>query len=358
MALVGATADDVREIMVEGESGILAVSPDKFRPRWEPSNGKLTWPNGAIARCYTAEEPKRLRGPQHDRAWCDELAAWKYPRDTWDMLLFGLRLGTDPRVVVTTTPKPISLLREMAKDPSIVTTGGSTYENLDNLAGPFKRRVLSRYEGTTLGRQELHAELFDEMPGALWLRSNIDKHRVRVAPQLARLAVAIDPAVTSGPDSAETGIVWGGLGADGHIYICGDESMRDSPDQWARRAVSLYEEVKADRIVYETNQGGDLIPALMATISSDLPIEGVNASRGKHTRAEPVAALYEQGKVHHVRIFPELEDQLCNWVPGVGDSPDRLDALVWLVTYLTPGGQGRLLSPSKGTRRNRSPMAV
>lgn len=337
MALVGATAADVRDTMVEGESGVLAVSSPSFMPIYEPSKRRITWPNGAMAVCFTADEPNRLRGPQHDRAWCDELAAWRYPDDAWNMLMFGLRIGRDPRVVVTTTPRPISLLREMVKDPTVRVTTGSTYENTDNLAPAFKRRILSKYEGTTIGRQELYAELFSEAPGALWRRADmLDAHRVKEAPEFRRIAVAVDPSVTSTKNSDEAGIVWGGLGVDGHAYVCGDLSLRASPDTWVRKAVNCYNMHEANELVYESNQGGDLVKSLMRTVDKTVAIRGVHASRGKYLRAEPVSALYEQGLVHHVGMFPSLEDEMCNWLPGSPESPNRLDACVYLVTALAP----------------------
>lgn len=338
MAVVGATVNDTRTIMVEGESGILACSPHWFYPHHEPSRRRLTWPNGAIATCYSADKFERLRGPQHDRAWCDELAAWQYPRQAWNMLMLGLRVGSDPRVVITTTPKPISLLREIRDAKTTACLSGSTYENLPNLADNFRRHILAQYEGTTLGQQELHAILLDEAPGALWKRQkDIERHRVDKAPHLVKVAIAIDVATTSNEQSDETGIVWGGLGEDGHGYVCGDITMKDSPDTWARAAIACYKEHRADHIVYEANQGGDLIRTVLQTVDPNVPLRAVWASRGKRTRAEPVAALAEQGRIHHVGILPELEDELCNWVPGVSkESPNRLDAMVWLMDYLAP----------------------
>lgn len=357
MALVGATASDVRDTMVEGESGILAISPPGFRPRYEPSKRRLVWPNGAMATCFSADQPERLRGPQHDRAWCDELAAWRRVREAYDMLLFGLRLGKDPRVVITTTPKPIAILREMRNDPTVVIKTGSTHENLHNLAPAFRQRILSKYEGTTIGQQELYALLLDEMPGALWKRvKDIESNRVQQAPHLAKCAIALDIATTSNEDSDETGMVWGGLGEDGHGYVCGDLTMKDTPDAWARVAIACYHENKADAIVYEANQGGDLIRSVLQTVDPNVPLVPVWASRGKRTRAEPIAALAEQGRIHHVGIHAQLEDELCNWVPGVGDSPNRLDAMVWLMTYLAPqSGLVGVLDFKDGARKVERP---
>ncbi|PZN08384.1 MAG: ATP-binding protein [Bacillota bacterium] len=336
IAIVGRTAADVRDVMVEGESGILSISPPWFRPVYEPSKRRLTWPNGAIATLYSADEPDLLRGPQHDAAWADELAAWRRP-EAWDNLMFGLRLGPDPRVVVTTTPRPVKIIRDLLQDPTCVVTRGSTYENAANLAPAFLEQIISRYEGTRLGRQELYGEVLDDVPGALWQRKRIDELRVREAPELVRVVVAIDPAVTSEEGSDETGIVVAGRGVDGHAYVLADRSCRMSPDGWARRAVKAYYDFDGDRIVGEVNNGGDLVETVIRTVDPKVPYKAVRASRGKAVRAEPVAALYEQGKVHHVGTFEHLEDQLCQITPdgyqGAG-SPDRADALVWALTEL------------------------
>jgi phage terminase large subunit-like protein len=335
LALVAPTAADARDVMVEGESGILAIAPPWNRPRYEPSKRRLTWPNGAIATLYSADEPERLRGPQHDGAWCDELGSWRYA-EAWDMLMFGLRLGTDPRCVVTTTPKPKKLLLDLLKAESTETTRGSTYENRANLAQAFLEQIVAKYEGSRLGRQELHAEVLEDVEGALWQRQQLDDLRVATAPELVRVVVAVDPAVTSGEDSDETGIVVAGLGVDGHGYVLRDRSGRFSPDAWMRRAVATFHEAQADRLVAETNNGGDLVETVLRTVDRSIPFTKVHASRNKQTRAEPVAALYEQGRVHHVGSLPELEDQLCGWVPG-DKSPDRLDACVWALTFLMLG---------------------
>ncbi|MGE5589210.1 MAG: DNA-packaging protein [Bacillota bacterium] len=338
LALVAPTAADARDVMVEGESGILAISPPWFRPVYEPSKRRLTWPNGAIATTYSADEPDRLRGPQHDGAWADELAAWKYP-DAWDMLMFGLRLGTDPRVVATTTPKPVRLIRELLASETTAVSRGSTYENAANLAPAFLQQIVTKYKGTRLGRQELDGEVLDDVPGALWTRKALDDLRRPAAPELVRVVVAIDPAVTSGEDSDETGIVVAGRGVDGHGYVLRDLSCRMSPDGWARRAVVAFQDHRADRIVAEVNNGGDLVEQVVRTVDRSVPYKAVHASRGKRVRAEPIAALYEQGKVHHVGGLPDLEDQMCSFLPEGGDkSPDRVDALVWALTELLLGG--------------------
>ncbi len=344
-ALVARKLDEVRTTMVEGESGILACMGDKFRAscKWNRATCELFLPNGSQARGYMAEEPKNLRGPQHHGAWCDELAQWRDAPDgakedtTWSNLMLGLRLGDHPRCVVTTTPKPFRLLRDILAMPDVAVTRGTTYANLGNLAAPFRRQILSQYEGTRLGRQELNGELLEDVIGALWWQAIIEPYRVKPedVPDLVRVVVAIDPAVSSGDESAETGIVVGGIDSAGHSYVLADASGRYSPLEWANRAVNLYREWSADRIIGEVNNGGDLVEANLRQVNKQVPFTAVHASRGKQTRAEPIANLYEQGRFHHVGSFPELEDQLTTWVPGTGmASPDRLDALVWMGTSL------------------------
>ena len=335
IALVGATAADVRDTMIEGESGLLAIYPAGQRPRYEPSKRRVTFHNGDTASAYSADEPDRLRGPNHDLAWADELAAWRYP-DAWDQLMFGLRIGQHPKVVVTTTPRPIPIIQRLMKatDGSVAVTRGSTYENTANLAPDFINEMRKRYEGTRLGRQELYAEILEDVDGALWDRDNIDNFRISKPPELTKVVVAIDPAVTNTAESAETGIIVAGRDDSGHGYLLDDRSMKASPADWASAAVAAYHAHKADMIVAEANQGGDLVTHLLRTVSKNIPIRLVHASRGKRTRAEPVAALYEQGKIHHVGFFSLLEDQLCSWVPDYSPSPDRLDALVWAFSDL------------------------
>ena len=335
IALVGATAADVRDTMIEGASGLMSVFPPGQRPNYEPSKRRVTFSNGATAVAYSADQPDRLRGPNHDLAWADELAAWRY-MDAWDQLMLGLRLGDHPRVVVTTTPRPIQIIRRLAADSTgkVRLTTGSTYENAANLSPEFIEEMRRRYEGTRLGRQELEAQIIDDVDGALWERENIDTNRIVTPPAMRRVVVAIDPAVTSTQESAETGIVVAGADSNGAGYVLDDRSLRASPNEWAAAAVAAYHTHKADVIVAEANQGGDLVSSLIRTIDPNVPIKLVRASRGKRTRAEPVAALYEQGRVHHVGFFTSLEDQLCSWVPDVSDSPDRLDALVWAFTDL------------------------
>lgn len=349
IALVGATAADTRDVMVEGEAGLLSVFPPNERPIYEPSKRRITFANNAVASCYSAEEPSRLRGPAHDFAWCDELAAWRFVEDTYDMMMLGLRLGKDPRVVVTTTPKPIPLIKQMINDTKNVhVTRGTTYENIENLAQAFVEQIVRRYEGTRLGRQELNAEILDDTPGALWQRAKIDSERVSEVPEFVRVVVAIDPQATNNRNSAETGIVVAARDGAGHGYVVEDASIKESPSGWANVAVTAYRKHKADRIIAESNQGGDMVSHTIATVDPNVPVKLVHASRGKQTRAEPIAAFYEQGKIHHFGFFGDLEDQLCTWVPG-DDSPDRLDALVWALTELMIGKQpARRVKPVSG----------
>ena len=338
IALVARTAADVRDVLVEGQSGILAVSPDGERPLWEPSRRRLTWPNGAIATTYSAEEPDQLRGPQHDAALADEVAAWSRP-DTWDQLTMGLRLGSDPRVVIATTPRPTPLIRSLLTAHGTIVTRGRTRDNFANLAPGVVADLEARYAGTRLGRQELDGEVLDDNPGAMWKRESIDASRVRTEPQLRRVVVGVDPAVTSNASSDETGIVVAGIGHDGRFYVLADYSGRYSPDQWASRAIEAYRTHKADRIVAERNQGGDLVERTLRTVDRNAAITTVHAMRGKALRAEPIAALYEQARVSHVGALSMLEDQMTAWDPASdAKSPDRVDALVYAMTELTTSG--------------------
>lgn len=338
IALVAPTAADARDIMIEGESGILTISPPWDRPIYEPSKRRLTWKNGAIATAYSADEPERLRGPNHDLAWADELCSWRRPL-AWDMLLFGLRIGVNPRAIITTTPKPTKILKEIIKESTTHITKGTTYENEDNLAQVFLDHILNKYGGTRLGRQELDAEILDDTQGALWNRDKIDELKVDYAPELIRIIVAIDPAVSTNKTSNETGIIVAGLGADGHGYILDDLTIKASPAEWAKKAIGAFHNWQADKIIAESNNGGDMVKFTLGTIDKTVPIRLIHAARGKQTRAEPISALYDQGKVHHVGGLPELEDQMTTWVPGVGDSPDRVDGLVWALWELMIDGQ-------------------
>lgn len=297
--------------------------------------GELVLWNDTRYKLFGAEEPDRLRGPQHHRAWADELGAWRYP-ETWDQILFGLRLGINPQVVVTTTPKPNALIRELIKNENTIITRGSTFDNAENLAPPALAQLKAKYEGTRLGRQELEAEVLEESEGALWNRPMLEKARLRGAlPVMRRIVISIDPAVTSKAESNLTGIVAAGLGMDNLGYLLADASGRYTPDGWARKACMLYEEFKADAIVAEGNQGGEMVRHTIQSVKPNAPVIIVHASRGKFARAEPVAALYEQHKIKHNGVFPELEDQMCTWEP-LGDipSPDRIDATVWAFTNL------------------------
>lgn len=356
-AVIAPTYGDVRDTCVEGESGLLAIL-NRYRMlrQWNRSLGELTLKNGSRIKLFSADEPERLRGPQHHGAWCDELAAWRYP-ETWDQLQFGLRLGTDPRVVVTTTPKPTKLIRELTNRADVHVTRGSTFDNAANLAPSALTQLLARYEGTRLGRQELYGEILNDVEGALWSLDLIDSHR-KEAPQLARVVIGVDPAVTSGEGSDETGIIAAGRDTEGHGYVLGDYSVKASPLEWAQRALDAYDTHKADAIVVEVNNGGDMIPTLIKQIRPGTPVKTVRASRGKHTRAEPIAAMYEQGRIHHTQPFTTLEDQLCSWTVDDPKSPDRLDALVWAFTELMTGTSvtGYLAQLAKWCERCNLPM--
>ena len=337
--LVGSTAGDVRDVMVQGESGLLNCFPPGRRPLYEPSKRLVTFSTGAIAHLFSADEPERLRGPQCDHFWADELAAWRFGQEAWDNLMFGFRLGDDPRGVITTTPKPIKLLLDIIADPHTVVTRASSYENRANLAPAFFDAIIRKYEGTRIGRQELEAELLEDVPGALWARPLIEASRIGIGQlrvdTFVRVVVAIDPAVTAGDDSDETGIIVAALTRTGHVFILDDLTCKESPLTWAKIAVNAYVSRRADRIIGEVNNGGDLVEANIRAVAPNVPYRGVRASRGKAVRAEPIAALYEQARVHHVGTFPQLEDQMCSFVPGSDQkSPDRMDALVWAVTEL------------------------
>jgi len=336
IALVGKTKADVRDTMVElGDSAILNIAPPDLMPKFIPSHRRLEWQNGAIAIIYSGDEPDQLRGPQHDTAWVDELAKYQYPDETWDNLEMGLRIGKNPQVCVTTTPRPIKLIKKLIKDKQVVDVVGSTLENKSNLTDTFIERMIDKYQGTRLGRQEIEGEILEDVEGALWNVDLIDRNRIKEedAPDLTRIVVAIDPEATSNENSAETGIIVAGLGNDGHGYVLKDNSIKATPNIWASQAIKSYYEFKADRIIAEANNGGEMIETVIKTIDNHISYKSVHASRGKVTRAEPVCALYEQNKIHHVGILPELEDQMCSWVQG-NKSPDRLDALVWALTEL------------------------
>lgn len=346
IAIIGETSKDVRDVLIEGDSGLLASHPKDFRPIYQPSKGRVVWPNGAIGTLYNGTEPDQLRGPQFDGAWVDELAKYRYARESWDMLQFGLRLGDHPRAVVTTTPRPIALLKEILADAKTAVTRGRTYDNAENLAATFLAAMRAKYEGTRLGRQELEAAMLDDVPNALWRRSALDDHRkgLKDVPTMQRIVVAVDPAAKAkenqlGDEGAETGIITSGLGADGRGYVLGDDTTEKGPNDWGRLAVASYHRHQADAIVAETNQGGDMVEYVIRSIDPNIKVIKVTASRGKVTRAEPISALYEQGRISHVGSFPQLEDQMCNFTNvGIeaGKLADRVDALVWGMTQLFP----------------------
>ena len=337
-AIVAPTYGDARDTCAEGESGIVNVLRQYGTLKdYNRSIGEIFLTNGSRIKLFSGEEPERLRGPQHHGGWFDELAAFKYP-EAWDQYQFGLRLGDFPQTIVTTTPKPIKLIKELIKQDNVRVVRGSTFDNAANLAESALAQYRLRYENTRLGRQELYGEILDNVDGALWTRKLIDDARVDSAPPLIRVVVAIDPAVTANATSDETGIVAAGIASNGDYYILDDKSIRTTPDAWARVAVELYHKHKADKIVAETNNGGDMVILLLKQVDASIATKKVTATRGKQLRAEPISSLYEQGRVHHVGYFSDLETQLCEWTPQSAESPDRLDALVWALTELNSGG--------------------
>jgi phage terminase large subunit-like protein len=337
IALVGETAADVRDVMIEGVSGILAAHARHERPRWESSRRRLSWDNGAVAQAFSAEDPESLRGPQFAAAWCDELAKWRYAKESWDMLQFGLRLGDWPRQLVTTTPRPIPLVKRLLNERGVVVTRAATRQNAANLAPAFLESVLSQYAGTRLGRQELDGEMIEQRADALWSREMLESARVAASPALERIVVAIDPPASSGKRSDRCGIVAAGI-AGGIVYVLEDATLEAArPAQWARGAVALYHKLSADALVAEINQGGEMVRAVIHEADPSAPVTEVRATRGKYLRAAPVAQLYEQGRARHVGAFPALEDEMCDFgTDGLssGRSPDRLDALVWAIFAL------------------------
>ena len=341
IALIGETLGDVREVMIDGPSGLRAIEPSRSRPRYEASRKRLLWQNGAVAYAFSASEPDSLRGPQFDAAWADEIAKWRYAETAWDMLQFGLRLGDNPRQVVTTTPRPVPIVKQLLKDRRTVMTKASTLMNRAYLAEGFFQSVIARYQGTRLGRQELDAELIEDNPDALWSRDMIDATRVTGTGEMTRIVVAVDPPATSGPKADECGIIVAGRDATGRAYVLEDRSMGGlTPLTWATRAVKAMRDHEADRLVAEANQGGEMVAAILQQVAPHVPLKLVRASRSKLVRAEPVAALYERGLVAHVGHFARLEDQMCDHAPGSGaKSPDRLDALVWALTDLMLDGE-------------------
>jgi len=338
IGLIAQTKADARDTMVElGPSSIMKVAPPDFMPTYEPSKRRLTFPNGATATVFSGDEPGQLRGPQYATVWIDELAKFKYPDETWDNMEFGLRLGDAPQVLVTTTPRPLPIIRRLIKDKSTVDIVVSTFANKHNLSDRFLSRITARYDGSRLGKQELYGELLDDTPGALWTADLIEQTRIDEQPaRFKRLVIGVDPAVSATTTSNATGIVACGLGYDGHLYILADATIAGTPQEWGKAVINLYHSLKADKIIAESNQGGDLVKANIRQIDRYAPVKMVRATRNKYTRAEPIATLFEQGKAHIVGRLPQLEDELTTWVHGE-KSPDRLDAMVWGSTELTGG---------------------
>ena len=347
IAFIASTAKDLRETIMEGPSGLLRAIPQECNVGYNRAFSEIRLWNGSQINGYSAEEPDRLRGPNFNRAYCDELASWQRP-EAWDMMNFALRLGENPQCIITTTPRPTRLIQQLVKSAretdSVIITTGTTYENAENVGAGFINYLKEKYEGTRLGRQELYAEVLDDIPGAMWRRSDIEETRVKTAPEMSRIVVAIDPAVSTSEGSDETGIVAAGKGMDGRWYVLADKSGRYTPDAWARTAVELYRTLKADRIIGEVNNGGDMIENTLRNVDRNVPYKAVHASKGKAIRAEPVAALYEQRRVSHVGMFATLEDQMCLFTSDyyrakMSYSPDRMDACI---------AKGSLVLTSKG----------
>lgn len=338
--VIAPTHGDLRKICFQGESGILSVLDKDLLSEsgYNKSESEITFTNGSKIIGFPAIEPDRLRGVQFHRVWCDELASWRY-RETFDNLMMALRLGESPKCIITTTPRPTELVKELAVRSDTKVIKGNTFENIDNLAPSAIKMLKERYEGTRLGRQELYAEILEDIEGALFHSANIEQNRIEVTPDMQRIVVACDPAVTANAQSDETGLIVVGRGVDNHFYILDDKSGVFSPDVWIKRAIELYYKFQADRIVCEVNNGGDLIEKLLRVQDVNVPYSSVRATRGKMLRAEPISALYEQGKVHHVGYFKELEEQMCSYTPDTVKSPDRLDSLVWGISSLMNSGK-------------------
>lgn len=365
IALVAETAADARDVMIKGDSGLLSVDPTLSEDNWSPTNRCLTWPNGSKAFTYNGTTPDQLRGPQHHFAWVDELAKFEYMQDAWDQLMFGLRLGEHPKVLVTTTPRPLPLIKQLVQADDTVVTRGSTLDNAINLADNTVKALYKRYGGTRLGRQELEGEILGDIPGALWRREDIDRARIKEVPEtLDKVFVAVDPATSAEEKSDENGIVVVGLARDedgySRGYVLEDASLKGTPEDWAKKAVSLYRKWQADKIIAEKNQGGLMVESVIKAQDRSVPVKLVHASRGKAIRAEPISALYEQGRVHHVGRFDELEDQMCvfsvdNIRNSSTGSPDRVDALVWGLTEIfdkIAGRRRRTMKDSKEYKGN------
>lgn len=348
IALVGSSLHDVRSVMVEGESGLLAIHPKEERPLFIPSKRLIQWKNGAIAQLFGAENVDQLRGPQFDGAWVDELAKFRRAEQVWQQLQLCMRLGKNPRSIVTTTPRPTPFIQRLLQDPDVYITRGSTFDNEKNLASTYLDQIRAQFLNTRLGAQEIYAEVLTETAGALWTRELIsykqplyDSHG---HPHLKRIVIAIDPATTTHDHSDETGIVVAGISEDNQGYVLDDLSGKLSPNDWGTRVVNSFYRLKADKVVVEINKGGDLVENVLRSIDRTIPIKTVRASRGKYTRAEPIAALYEQKRIFHTCPFTLLESQICEYVPGLSSkSPDRMDALVWAFTDLFLEGNGGAL---------------
>nr|WP_127145864.1 terminase family protein [Pelagibacterium montanilacus] len=343
IALVGETMTEARAVMVEGVSGLLALGREGTRPRYDSGRDRVEWPNGAIGLVLPANDPERFRGPQFAAAWCDELAKWPKAEAAWDMLQFGLRLGDHPRQLVTTTPRPTRLLKRLLAEPGTVITRMRTDENADNLAPGFLDAVVGRYRGTALGRQELDGEMIEDRPGALWTRDGLEAVRIAIVPELERVVVAVDPPASSAEGADSCGIVVAGRRGGIAVVLADRTVSRMTPVGWARVAIKAFHEFGADAIIAEVNQGGEMVKQVLAQVDALVPVRSVRATRGKWLRAEPVAALYAQGKVSHAGSFPQLEDEMCAFgVDGMaeGHSPDRLDALVWALRELLLRGGG------------------
>jgi phage terminase large subunit-like protein len=340
--LIGATHDDVRDIMVLGESGLLAICPPEERPEYTRASSRLSWPNGAVSLLFSAEEPDRLRGKQHMKLWLDEVAAWRYP-DAFEQALLGLRLGDKPQVVITTTPRPIKLIKQLVEDKNTIVTRGSTFDNEHHLAAAFLQRIAARYQGRTIGRQELFAEIVEEAPGALWTRALIERQRLapsETSAEYSEVVIGVDPPAKSGASADECGIIVVGKTSQGAIHVLADlTSQGDTPGKWAARVGAAFRRFKANRVVAEINNGGEMVVEVLRQSDPNLAVRAVTATRGKFLRAEPVATAYERGIVHHLGAFEKLEDQLCTLTPDfdariAGFSPDRADALVWAIADL------------------------
>jgi phage terminase large subunit-like protein len=341
-AIVAPTHADARDTCVEGESGILNILKEfGVLKDYNRSISEIFLTNRSRIKLFSGEEPDRLRGPQFHGGWFDELAAFKRP-DAWDQYQFGARLGQHPQTIVTTTPRPTKLIKDLVDRKGVHVVRGSTFDNAKNLAPSALAELKLRYENTRLGRQELYGEILDTVEGALWTREMIERARVTDIPPLIRIVVAIDPAVTNNATSDETGIVAAGITSDNHYYVLSDKSLKASPDAWARQAVNLYHDLGADKIIAETNNGGDMVTLLIKQVDHSAPVKKVTATRGKQLRAEPISSLYEQGRVHHHGYFAELETQMCEWTPVSSESPDRLDALVWAITELNSGSSSMM----------------